>query len=66
MKPLSIHPDLDCSAEMAGQDSRLLVVVVMAMVLVGKTTGEQLKEGGVLVLTDDNFDQVTFIGCRSW
>ena len=29
--------------------------------VVGKTTGEQLKEGGVLVLTEDNFDQVTII-----
>jgi len=41
---------------MTGQDSRLLVTLVV-MVVVGKTTGEQLKEGGVLVLTEDNFDQ---------
>ena len=49
---------------MTGQDSRLLVslVVVVMVVVVGKTTGEQLKEGGVLVLTEDNFDQVTIIG----
>ena len=63
LKPLSTHPHLDCSAEMTGHDSRLLVtLVVMVVGLVGKTTGEQLKEGGVLVLTDDNFEQVTFIG----
>ena len=62
MKSLSTHPHLDCSAEMTGQDSRLLVTLVVVVGLVGKTTGEQLKEGGVLVLTEDNFDQVTFIG----
>ena len=62
LKPLSTHPHLDCSAEMTGQDSRLLVTLVVMVVLVVKTTGEQLKEGGVLVLTEDNFDQVTFIG----
>ena len=44
---------------MIGRDSKLLVTLVL--VLVWKTMGEQLKEGGVLVLTDDNFDQVTFI-----
>ena len=45
---------------MIGRDSRLLVTLVMVLVLVlGKTTGEQLKEGGVLVLTDENFEQVT-------
>jgi len=43
---------------MIGPDSRLLVTLVMVvMVLMGKTMGEQLKEGGVLVLTEDNFDQ---------
>ena len=61
LKLLSTHPHLDCSAEMTGQDSRLLVTLVV-MVVVGKTTGEQLKEGGVLVLAEDNFDQVTIIG----
>jgi len=40
---------------MIGRDSKLLVTLVL--VLVWKTMGEQLKEGGVLVLTDDNFDQ---------
>ena len=33
----------------------------MVMLLVEKSAGEQLKEDGVLVLTDENFDQVTFI-----
>jgi len=39
--------------------TRLLVtlVVVMVMLLVEKSEGEQLKEDGVLVLTDENFDQ---------
>ena len=47
---------------MVGRDSRLLVTLVMVLVMVvGKTTGEQLKEGGVLVLTDENFEQVTFL-----
>ena len=48
---------------MTGQeDSRLMVTLVMVVVMVvGKTMGEQLREGGVLVLTDQNFDQVTFI-----
>jgi len=40
---------------MIGQHSKLLVILVL--VLFGKTMGEQLKEGGVLVLTDDNFEQ---------
>ena len=34
------------------------LVLVMGMMVLAKA--EQLKEGGVLVLTDDNFDQV---GC---
>ena len=34
------------------------LVLVMGMAVLAKA--EQLKEGGVLVLTDDNFDQV---GC---
>jgi len=36
--------------------TRLLVTLVV-MALVERLSGEQLKEGGVLVLTDENFDQ---------